>query len=149
MSGSWPAGDFPNLHFTNHAITSPTSKLYNCIAWAAGTDARWWWPDAANIGYWPPSVPREETVAAFIQAYGLQGYVTCSDGAFEVGFEKIAIYAKRIGFDLVPTHAARQLGNSLWTSKLGNCEDIEHATLDSLTGPSYGAPVVFLKRLRL
>jgi hypothetical protein len=148
MTGSWPPGDFPNLTLANHGTTSPASKLYNCIAWASGNDNRWWWPDAANTGYWPPNVPREETVDAFIRAYGLHGYLPCSDGALEVGFEKVTIYAKRIDFDLVPTHAARQLENGHWTSKLGNCEDIEHAAVNDLIGPSYGAPVAFLRRLR-
>ncbi|HMD98104.1 MAG TPA: hypothetical protein VKM93_12350 [Terriglobia bacterium] len=45
MSGSWLPGDFPNLNAGNHEITSAASRLYNCIAWAAGDTQRWWWPD--------------------------------------------------------------------------------------------------------
>jgi hypothetical protein len=146
MTGSWPPQDFPLL--TSYTETSPAAQRYNCIAWAADNDSRWWWPDAANIGYWPPTIQREETVAAFIAAYGLLGYVQCGDGALEAGFEKVALYVIRVGTDMVPTHAARQLADGRWTSKLGNCEDIEHDTLEALSGPRYGAPIYFLRRPR-
>lgn len=146
MTGSWSPQDFPLL--TAFVETSPAARRYNCIAWAAGNDTRWWWPDVANIGYWPPNIPREETVAAFVAAYALQGYAQCANGASEAGFEKIALYGVRVGRDIVPTHAARQLPDGRWTSKLGNCEDIEHDTLEMLNGPGYGAPVGFLRRPR-
>lgn len=50
--------------------------------------------------------------------------------------------------DNKPTHAARQLSSGHWTSKLGDCEDIEHFALDGVANKIYGAAVVFLKRLR-
>jgi hypothetical protein len=146
MTGSWPPQDFPLL--TTSVETSPAVRQYNCIAWAAGNNSRWWWPDAADIGYWPPNIPREETISAFIAAYALQGYVQCSDEALELGFEKIVLYGVRVGTDIVPTHAARQLVDGRWTSKLGNCEDIEHNTIEMLNGPRYGVPICFLKRSR-
>ena len=146
MTGSWPPQDFPAL--TGFVESSPAARRYNCIAWAAGNDSRWWWPDMANIGYWPPNIPREETVTAFIAAYAIQGYAQCADGALEAGFEKIVLYGVRVAFEIVPTHAARQLSDGRWTSKLGNCEDIEHDTPEMLNGPRYGAPVCFLKRPR-
>lgn len=68
----------------------------------------------------------------------------CADGSLEVGIEKIAIYADGDEY----MHAARQLGNSKWTSKIGCKEDIEHNTLDALAGPAYGQVTVFIKRLR-
>jgi hypothetical protein len=126
MTGSWQPQEFPDLASHAHVVRSPRTNRYNCIAWAAGNNSRWWWPDAANTGYWPPNIPREETVDAFVQAYALQGYVQCNDGAQESGFEKIAVYAVRSGIDMVPTHAARQLADGQWTSKLGTCEDIDH-----------------------
>ncbi|TAF36353.1 MAG: hypothetical protein EAZ69_10585 [Oscillatoriales cyanobacterium] len=45
----------------------------------------------------------------------------------------------------IPTHAARQLANGKWTSKLGWLEDIEHE-LDGLTGDRYGVVGQILKR---
>jgi hypothetical protein len=46
----------------------------------------------------------------------------------------------------VPKHAARQLPNGRWTSKLGVSEDIEHA-LHDLTGLIYGSVALVFKRL--
>ena len=46
----------------------------------------------------------------------------------------------------VPTHAARQLPNGWWTSKLGPSFDIEHATPEAVAGGVYGDPVLFLSR---
>jgi hypothetical protein len=55
--------------------------------------------------------------------------------------EKVALYATDEG----PAHAARQLSNGRWTSKLGRDEDIEHE-LEGLAGSHYGAVVQFLQR---
>jgi hypothetical protein len=33
---------FPNLFATGYRVTSPTAAAYNCFAWAAGEDDRWW-----------------------------------------------------------------------------------------------------------
>jgi hypothetical protein len=45
----------------------------------------------------------------------------------------------------VPTHAARLLPSGLWTSKLGEWEDIEHDLL-ALEGDVYGTVALLLKR---
>jgi hypothetical protein len=142
---SWSPADLPNLHAHNHTITSPAATRYNCIAWAAGSVSQWWWP----IGryFWPPNVPREETLDAFIRAYGTLGFIECADDSAEPGIEKIALYAVRHSDGtLLPTHAARQLLNGAWTSKLGPLEDIEHASPQDVSGPCYGEPVRFLRR---
>lgn len=133
--------DFPNLRNNNYIITSPKTEDYNCIAWAASDQDNWWWPDEDELYYWPDEAPRENTIEAFIQAYGLMGYVICDNNDLEEGFEKIALYA----LNGEPTHAARQLNNGNWTSKIGSCEDIEH-TLDGLVGNVYGIVAQFLKR---
>ena len=129
---------FPALQDFN--VTSPKAPGYNCIAWAAGTDALWWWPDEES--FWPPEVPRENDLAAFVAAFGLFGYTPCDDGAPEDGFEKIAIYESSLGV----RHAARQLPTGRWTSKLGNHEDIEHASPNDLEGPEYGKVVQYIRR---
>lgn len=143
---SWPPPDFPQLGAHNHIETSPATNLYNCVAWGAGNDTRWWWPDPANIYYWPTGIPRQETIPAFEAAFATMGYRPCADDTLESGVEKLAIYAVRVGLDLYPTHAARQLENGRWTSKLGGCEDIERSSLDALSGPRYETPVCFLAR---
>ncbi|MBD2547318.1 DUF7689 domain-containing protein [Planktothricoides raciborskii] len=135
--------DFPNLAATGYCITSKRSRLYNCFAWAAGEDDRWWNPlESNNSYYWPDGVPAEMAIAAFIQAYQTLGYEPCENADLESGFEKIAIYATPDG---EPTHAARQLPNGKWTSKLGRWEDIEHE-LDGLTSEIYGSVKQILKR---
>ena len=66
----------------------------------------------AKSYYWPPGVPREETIAAFVRAFEVVGYAQCKNGDQEIGFEKIAIYANRMPWgDIIPTHAARQLAD--------------------------------------
>lgn len=134
---------FPNLTKYHYSITSPATTEYNCIAWAARDIAAWWWPDQYQMYFWPPNVPREETIAAFIQAYESQKYNLCNSPAYEEGWDRIALYVDANG---KPTHAARQLDNGSWTSKLGKLEDIEHSTLDSLVGLQYGAVAVIMRR---
>ena len=75
------------------------------------------------------------------------GYTECPDGALEAGHEKVVLFALRDdGGDLVPTHAARQLADGRWTSKLGPLEDIEHTNVEDVNGPIYGVPVRFMRR---
>ncbi len=133
---------FPNLTPENHAVASPRTDEYNCIAFAAGNQSLWWWPDPVGLSYWPPSAAREESVAAFRRAFSSLGYEPCALSEPEPGYEKVAIYA--IGG--TPTHAARQLPNGRWASKLGELEDIEHATLDVLVGTVYGDVAIIVRR---
>jgi hypothetical protein len=134
---------FPGLRASAFRVTSPASRDYNCIAWAAGDTARWWWPDpdpdADN--FWPRGVLVAETLDAFVAALATVGYAACADEQPERGFEKVALFASAG----VPTHAARQLPGGRWTSKLGLREDIEH-DLHALSGEAYGTVVLFLKR---
>jgi hypothetical protein len=132
---------FPNLPATGYAVTSPPTSDYNCIAWAAGVTDDWWWPDPMGVSFWPPGARREETVAAFVEAFQTLGYVACPDDRLEAGFEKVALYAR----GGAPKHAARQLPNGKWTSKLGELEDVEH-TLDGIAGAWYGSVVQVMKR---
>src|ERR1700723_154108 len=149
MPGSWPPHQLPNLTENNCVETSPQHFGYNCIAWAAGDNTRWWWPiPVRGINYWPKGVPRQETLDAFALAFATRGFAECADGSLEAGIEKIAIFAKRIGISLIPTHAAFQLESGQWSSKLGTFEDISHVTLDAVNGPLYGEAVRFMSRPR-
>jgi hypothetical protein len=120
---------FPHLADEGYAETSPPSIQYNCIAWAAGRSDEWWWPDALGAYFWPETVPRTETMEAYIQTFELLGYVRCAD------YER----------DGKPTHAARQLTDGTWTSKLGRQVDVRH-TLHALEGAIYGKVAAFLRR---
>jgi len=146
LLGSWDTALLPNLNENNCTITSRASRAYNCLAWAAGSALLWWWPEPVYY-FWPPNVPRELTIDAFIRAYGTLGFVVCDDGSLENGFEKVALYAKRMPWgEIEPTHAARQLADGKWTSKLGLSEDVSHDNVRDLDGPAYGTAVQFLKR---
>lgn len=142
---------FPNLTRREYIVTSLPTSRYNCIAHAAGHDDSWWWPDAlASYAHWPSGVVKEETMAAFVDAYGLKGYERCPHNSrvSEDGFEKVAIFSDKDG---VPTHAARQLADGTWTSKLGESEDIQHFTLEALEGGDgqtigYGTVSLVLRR---
>jgi hypothetical protein len=128
----------PNLTVDNYRITSPTTWDYNCLAWAVGVTDAWWWPVPGR--FWPPGIPREETLDAVVAAFGTRGFSPCAGADFEAGLEKIALYAAGD----IPTHAARQLPNGWWTSKLGPSFDIEHDTPEAVAGGAYGDPVAFL-----
>lgn len=132
----------PGLRTTNYAVTSPVTPTYNCIGWAAGDSKRWWWP--SQFAYWPADVPREETLTAFVAAFATLGYATCQDEQKESGFEKVAIFVNSAG---KPTHAARQLGSGMWTSKLGKGYDIAHE-LNGVCGRAYGRVALILIRSR-
>jgi hypothetical protein len=135
---------FPGLTKSGFLVTSPATRDYNCIAWAADDTTRWWWPDRDpnnDAIFWPESVVAEETLDAFLAVFTLLGYAEGCDEALESGFEKVALFANAG----VPTHAARQLPSGLWTSKLGLREDIQHE-LHALSGAEYGAVVLIMKR---
>ena len=134
---------FPKLVSTGYQVTSPATTDYNCIAWAAGDDAEWWWPDRSGFGYWPPHIERAETLEAFIAAYGTLGYEPCADGELEADHEKVALY---VDAHSKPTHAARQLPSGNWTSKLGEWEDIEHNSPEGVAGMVYGTVRQYLRR---
>lgn len=136
-----PSPGFPCLGPDNHEVTSPSTPRYNCIAWAVGDERRWWWPDPDEVAYWPVPAPRLETIAAFVAAFGTLGFLPCETSAAEPGYQKIALYA--LGEN--PTHAAHQLSDGRWSSKLGRSVDVAHR-LDALDGPLYGKAVLFLRR---
>jgi hypothetical protein len=134
---------FPRLRVNAFRITSPADDDYNCIAWAAGKMNDWWWPlGDPDKSVWPSDARREETVPAFRDVFASLGYAVCSNEEVESGYEKVALFATEAD---VPTHAARQLLNGRWTSKLGFLEDIEHK-LHDLEGTEYGSVVLIMKR---
>jgi hypothetical protein len=132
---------FPNLRRDETNVTSPVDVKYNCIAWAAGEDRRWWWP--SSFAYWPRSIPRIVATPAFEAAYATLGYQPTDNGDIEEGIEKVALYAS----NGVPTHAARQLEDGRWTSKCGKNVDMTHDVHD-LEGPVYGQVCRYLARPR-
>lgn len=136
---------FPRLRGTRHRKTSDEDENYNCIAWAAAGDTEnWWWPDPLEQYYWPLGLQRGSyETQAFIAAFRMSRYEVCASADLEDGLEKVALFV----LDGVVAHAARQLADGQWTSKLGELEDIEHE-LPALEGRRYGRAVVVLSRRR-
>lgn len=135
---------FPKLVGTSYERTSHPTEAYNCIAWAAGENDRWWEPGPSALGYyWPTDVGWGGGVAVVVEAYKAVGFEPCGDGTAEAGFEKVAIYGEARGGW---THAARQLPDGRWTSKLGPDEDIAHEHPDHLSGHEYGKVWCYMRR---
>jgi hypothetical protein len=138
-------GMCPNLRTSVYRVTSEATPHYNCTAWAAGDTSRWWQPIGDEQFYhWPTDVPRDLSPVSYVRLFELQGYEVCDSSDMELGFEKVAIYVQDDEF----SHVARQVETGLWTSKLGELEDIEHATLADLEGDYYGTVSHILRRRR-
>lgn len=134
----------PRLVDAEYRITSPRDSRYNCFAWAAKDNARFWSPTMLGSGvYWPPGIPALPSMAGVIDAYVRTGYEVCDSSTLEPEFEKIVIFADTSGD---PRHAARQLPSGAWTSKLGEHVDIEHKDVDAVGGILYGEPAVYMRR---
>jgi len=99
---------FPNLQDNDYEVTSPQTREYNCIAWAADDMENWWWPSADD--HWPDGVPRVNTVDNFILAFQRLGYDVCDDGALQVQFEKVALYANANALSIWPGSSPPALG---------------------------------------
>jgi hypothetical protein len=134
---------FPGLAGTGSEVTSQATPIYNCIAWAASEDFRWWEPDPFNIYYWPDHAPRDPNITSLLSAFAGLGYQPCHSDELEAGFEKVAIYQGANGF---PSHMARQLLDGSWTSKLGQSVDISHDDVRDLEGATYGTLLLVLRR---
>lgn len=140
---------FPNLKYDkDFKITSPNTRDYNCISWALGRLNVWYWPplgkEQEEDEYWPEDVSDDTKIETFIKAMKTEGFALCSSEELESSVTKIALYSK----DGYCTHAARQLPNGLWTSKLGFWHDIQHSSPLSLEGDMYGSVYCFMKKLQ-
>jgi len=132
--------EFPNSLTEPFVATSPKDFKYNCIGWACGTKTRMW-PNMYSY-YWPPGIPTIEDVNSFIELFQSKGYEVCDNGDLEKGYLKVAIYAYHDG---KPSHAARQLENGKWTSKLGVHQDVSHSIF-SMSDGDYGNVVHYMRK---
>lgn len=150
----FPPQLFPKLAGTGYTITSPVDNSYNCIAFAVGDQTKWWWPilgpaqvteaDAKEtIVYWPPRAPVSESLDAFISALASLGFAPSEGIGNTAAGERVALYA----VDGRVKHAARQMPNGRWRSKMGKSVDIEHE-LTAVEGPLYGTVAAILMRQR-
>jgi hypothetical protein len=135
-----PVAAFPFLAKTKWREIERANDRYNCIAYALGITDRRWWP-ASRGYYWPPGAPTIPIRATFAGVFGQFGYEPCGDDKLEAGFEKIALY-ELMG---MAKHAARQMSDGSWRSKLGLQQLIEHE-LAGLERASYGNVAAYFRR---
>jgi hypothetical protein len=96
---------FPALEGSGFDVTSPIDYGYNCIAWAAGDNSKWWWPGNSET-FWPAGCDSGVKVSSFVEAFQNLGYEKCKLEDDWTQFEYVAIYK----LNGSPSHAARQFG---------------------------------------
>ena len=131
---------FPNLDNEDLKIVEPATRRYNCIAYAAGDTTKWWWPDGIN--YWPPRATLDSKIESLEEAFAGLGFEPCGNAENEDGLQKVALYEVQG----VMKHAAAQMPNGRWRSKMGQGPVIEHNSPESLANGIYGSPTVFMRR---
>ncbi len=160
MDTQYILNNFPKLILDpNFKISSPINVNYNCIAWAGIRDDEFWWPEIEpynldGVKYkWPFNIENNDKLKFFIELYSKLGYIETSNniGNEHPKFRKIAVFIKidPLNLDILTntcTHAARQLKNGLWTSKLGRFHDIVHSNPYDLEGKAYGNIAIILKK---
>ena len=76
------------------------------------------------------------------EAFAGEGYEQCEDGSIEPGYQKVALYEAHSAMQ----HAAVQMPDGRWRSKMGKGPVIEHRNPESLSSGIYGEPTVFMQR---
>ena len=133
-------GAFPNLTNEGFEIVDRPSERYNCIAYAVGDTMKWWWPDGIN--YWPPWATETNRIDSLKEAFAGLGYEQCDHSDTEVGYQRVALF--EVNGEM--KHAAVQMPNGRWRSKMGQGPVIEHRSPESLSYGIYGGPTAFMRR---
>ncbi|MGO8747376.1 MAG: hypothetical protein ACLQNE_15430 [Thermoguttaceae bacterium] len=137
--------EMPNIREgVNCFKTSDPTGEENCIAHACGARGEWWQPYPRR--FWPLGPPYyNDKIESLIYLFKRRGYEDCGlNATYEEGYEKIAIYGKGGKY----THAARQLADGTWTSKLGPEDDVNHTTPEVVAGGTFGDVVKIMKLKR-
>ncbi|KAB2922014.1 MAG: hypothetical protein F9K22_12665 [Bacteroidetes bacterium] len=132
--------DWPNLYDTSYRETSLETIEYNCAAFAIGrTDIV-----VDSYGYWwPDDLVRDHKIESYAEFFKKYGFIETANGDLELGFDKICLFADGGGLF---THVAIQQSSGYWKSKMGDYEDIEHYTVNAVSGRLYGSPQIYMKR---
>ena len=133
-------GAFPNLANEGFEIVDQPTEQYNCIAYAAGDTSKWWWPDGIN--YWPPWARETSRIESLIEVFAGLGYEQCAHNDTEDGYQRVVLYE----VDGEMKHAAMQMPNLRWRSKMGQGPVIEHLSPESLSGGMYGDATAYMLR---
>lgn len=124
---------FPRLG-DNYEVMAPATVTYNCIGWSIGNSRSWVWPRSAG---------QPVTLSDFDALYRYYGFYRIAglDFTKQPGLEKVVLFALRKEDGATdPTHAARQLADGSWSSKLGSLPLIRHIKPEDVGGPTYGEP---------
>ena len=131
-------------------ITSKYNSNYNCISWALMYNDRWSQPPYLGkpnldcVVWWPPDVLEGIDPDCLKKLFEYHGYIECNSGEHEDGYRKVALYFNEQTNEW--THAARELSNGCWTSKLGQIEDIQHGIPEAIENDGYGKIYCFMKK---
>ena len=131
---------FPKLSGEDFEIVERASERYNCIGYAVDDTTKRWWPN--GIDYWPPWATRDNRMESLRDAFIGLGFEQCHDSDVEDGYQKVALYGSQGRFE----HAAVQMPNGRWRSKMGQGPVIEHLNPESLSGRLYGDATTFMRR---
>jgi hypothetical protein len=74
----------------------------------------------------------------------IDGYSVCEICDFDPKYKKIVLYVKTNSTEC--THAARELRNGFWSSKLGRYVDIQHGTPYTIESKVYGEVYCFMRK---
>jgi hypothetical protein len=131
---------FPRLG-EEFEVLAPASVTYNCIGWSVGNNSTWVWPTDST---------RKAQLVDFDTLYRSYGFYRARGISFKrrPGYEKILLYAiRREDGSIKPTHAARQMPDGSWSSKLGSLPLIRHLHPNDVSGPTYGQPfAIYIRR---
>ncbi len=77
--------DFPQLVSNQWRATSEIDPAYNCVAFALRDTKQFWDPGCIGVRgyYWPPGVPREDTIQAWTKIFIIHGFEHCETGELE------------------------------------------------------------------
>ena len=132
---------FPNSQAEPFEITSRETGDYNCIGWAVGDSTKFYWPGPSEFFFWPNEIPRNESLETFQLFFNSLVTKSVPTASWKRAFKK-SRFLKKNG---LPTHAARQLADGFWTSKLDVLEDVKHS-LGAISGGFYGEIALFLRK---
>lgn len=131
-------------------VTSPQTWVYNCIAFAMGSEEMW---VAAGhpkgwYSWWPDTVTRDDNPLSLMKAFEYVGFEQCFDAQPEKGYDKVVLYKKKkLNGTYGWTHAAKVVGVHELHSKLGALYDMHHRDGDVFEDCGYGEEYAYMKRL--
>lgn len=132
---------FPKLASEDFEVAERPSEQYNCIAYTAGDTSKWW--DHNKNHYWPAHATRSNSIESLVEVFAGLGFEPCPDGRVEEGYQKVALYEEQGEW----THAALQMPNGRWRSKMGQGPVIEHQNPESLSDGPYGNVAFYMRRV--